>query len=191
MEPWVAIDFETANEKRASACSIGLVAFDARGEIEARYSTLLRPHAAVDWFNPRNIGVHGISSLATRAAPTWDEVAGEIVDFIGARPLVAHNMGFDGSVLNGLTDLYGGPLLANKRMCTLRLARRLLAGRVGKMSLDTVFDYYFPGEVFSHHRADADAEACGRIFARMQSDYGFGELERLCPPSNQRRRTST
>lgn len=188
MEPCVAIDFETANEKRASACSVGLVAFDENGHIEGRFSTLLRPHPTLNRFHPRNIAVHGISPLATSAAPTWPEVSGEIAEFIGSRPLVAHNMGFDGSVLNGLTDLYGGPVLANKRMCTLRLARRLLAGYVGKMSLDTVFDYYFPGEVFSHHRADADAEACGRIFARMQGEFGFATLEQMCPPSPPRRR---
>lgn len=34
MESFVAFDFETANEQRRSACAVGLVRFNANGQVE-------------------------------------------------------------------------------------------------------------------------------------------------------------
>ena len=48
MHPFVAIDFETANEKRGSACSVGLAKFDAAGQLVDRCYQLLRPHPDLD-----------------------------------------------------------------------------------------------------------------------------------------------
>jgi DNA polymerase III subunit epsilon len=39
---WVAIDFETANETRASACALGVAIVEA-GEVIDRASWLIRP----------------------------------------------------------------------------------------------------------------------------------------------------
>lgn len=60
MQACVAVDFETANEKRGSACSVALVKFDEEGAEAARWSTLLRPHESLDYFSPINTWVHGI-----------------------------------------------------------------------------------------------------------------------------------
>ena len=87
-------------------------------------------------------------------------------------PLVAHNFGFDGSVLNQLTDLYQHAPLENSRYCTLRLYPEL-----PKKSLDVVFDHLFPGEILNHHEAEADAIAAGRIFAQMQRQQSLDEMD--------------
>lgn len=183
MKPFVAIDFETANEKRASACAVGLVRYDEDGQEAGQFTTLLRPHEDLDWFSYRNIQVHGITADDVVGAPTWNDVHPDITDFAGDLPLVAHNMAFDGYVLSDLASLYGLNQAANRRMCTLRLSRRLLATELRSKSLDLVFRYYFPADTFIHHEASADARACGRIFARMQSEYGYEHLEKLCPPT--------
>lgn len=62
MEPFVAIDFETANQHRSSACSVALVRFDEHGEEQDRFSTLLQPHESVAYFSPVNTSIHGISA---------------------------------------------------------------------------------------------------------------------------------
>lgn len=188
VRPFVAIDFETANETRRSACAIGLARFDETGQLTATATSLIRPHQDVFYFNPINTWVHGLTSNDVADAPEWNAMAQEVREFIGDAPLVAHNMGFDGSVLNHLTELYGTDPLPNRRLCTLRLARRLLAEQLDRKSLDNVYDYYFPGETFVHHEASADAEAAGRIFARMQDEHGYEELELLCPPTRARNR---
>ncbi|MCF4006147.1 3'-5' exoribonuclease [Corynebacterium uropygiale] len=192
MQEFVALDFETANEQRCSACSVGLVAFDTNGEVSDRFDQILRPHPDVDYFNPVNTWVHGMTAADVADAPQWSDIKSAVDSFIGDRPLVAHNMAFDGFVLSDLNALYGCEDYPNRRYCTLRLARRLLADKLQRKSLDRLFDYYFPGDSFAHHDASSDAEVCGRIFARMQSQWGIDYLSELCPPTGSvRKRGST
>lgn len=182
MEPFVAIDFETANEKRGSACAVGLVRFDSEGREEASLTTLIKPHDDLAYFNPRNTRVHGIRETDVADALTWPDIYPRVAEVVEGLPLVAHNMAFDGYVLTDLDSLYGYHPLANRRMCTLRLARTLLAGVLERKSLDLVYRHYFDGESFAHHDAGADALAAGRVFSRMQDEHGFDHLAALCPP---------
>ena len=49
MENFVAIDFETANGKRSSVCSVGIVVV-RDGEITDKYYSLIRP--IPDYYSP-------------------------------------------------------------------------------------------------------------------------------------------
>lgn len=182
MPPFVALDFETANGKRASACSIGLARFGDDGELNGTYHSLILPHPEHRFFHPANTWVHGIREDQVRDSPEWGDLFGEVADFIGDMPLVAHNFGFDGSVLNQLTDLYQHAPLNNQRYCTLRLARRIYAD-LPKKSLDVVFGHLFPGEELNHHHAEADAIAAGRIFGAMHRDSSLDDLNALLAPA--------
>ncbi|WP_216404730.1 exonuclease domain-containing protein [Arcanobacterium phocae] len=186
MHSFVAIDFETANEQRRSACMIGMARFDEEGAVTDTYEALIQPHPDVNYFNPINTWVHGITPEDVADAPQWDKLTETVTAFIGDAPIVAHNMAFDGSVLSDLAQLYGTPAVENYRFCTLRLARHILADRIERKTLDNVYDYYFPGESFVHHNAVADAQACGRIFARMQIENSYEKLKEQCPPTTHR-----
>ncbi|OKL48182.1 hypothetical protein BSR28_00245 [Boudabousia liubingyangii] len=188
MNGFVAIDFETANERRASACSIGLARFAPTGELLETFSTLIMPHTLMNYFSPRNVLVHGITPADVAGAPSWEEVFPKFQAFVGSTPLVAHNMAFDGYVLSDLGKLYELPEVNNRRFCTVRLARKLLAGELRSATLDSVFNWYFPGESFQHHDASADAVAAGRIFARMLQEHPLSEIEQHCPSTNATRR---
>ncbi len=182
MEPFVSLDFETANRKRGSACSVALVRFGRSGEESDRLSTFLRPHESLDYFDPINMWVHGIQPEDVQGAPSWEEIHAQVVDFVGDLPIVAHNMAFDGYVLTDLDRLYNKEPLLNRRYCTLRLAQKLLPDMVHRR-LPDVFERYFPGEFFDHHDAGEDAWACGKIFAQMQEEVGMERLAELCPPT--------
>lgn len=186
MQPFVAIDFETANGKRASACSIGLARFDENGEVDGRYHSLILPHPEHRFFHPANTWVHGIREEDVADSAEWGELFQEVSDFIGDLPLTAHNFAFDGSVLTQLADLYPHTPLDNHRYCTLRLARRLYP-ELPKKSLNVVFDHLFPGEVLNHHHAESDAIAAGRIFAHMQRQQSLSELMDLLGPTSRPR----
>ncbi|GAB3595178.1 DNA polymerase III PolC-type [Corynebacterium faecale] len=181
MQPFVALDFETANGKRASACSIGMARFGEDGEIKKTFHSLILPHMEHRFFHPANTWVHGIRADDVKDSPEWGDLVGEVKDFVGDAPLVAHNFGFDGSVLNQLADLYQHPPLDNHRYCTLRLARRIYAD-LPKKSLDVVFGHLFPGEQLNHHNAEADAIAAGRIFSAMHRDSSLEDLDALLAP---------
>ena len=115
MQSFVSIDFETANENRGSACSVGLIRYDEQGREQSHFSTLLRPIEDLNYFSWRNIQVHGIHQEDVVGAPEWADVFPVVDDFIGDRPLVAHNMAFDGYVLSDLSGLYGLPVATNRR----------------------------------------------------------------------------
>lgn len=190
MEPFVAIDFETANGKRASACSIGLAKFDSQGALADTFHSFIQPHGDHRFFHPANTWVHGIQPTDVEGAPEWNQVSDQIAAFIEDAPLVAHNFGFDGSVLNQLTELYQLAPLENSRFCTMRLSRRKYPD-LPQASLDVVFDHLFPGDVLHHHHAEADAVASGRIFAQMQQESSINELADLLAPTRRRRSANT
>ena len=67
----IAIDFETANEERRSACAIGLAWIES-GEVVRREHRLIRPKEMR--FNVHNIRVHGINPEDVRDKPEFPEV---------------------------------------------------------------------------------------------------------------------
>ena len=57
MKRILAIDFETANASRSSACSIGYALIE-NGEIIKNEEVLINPE---EYFDPFNISIHGIT----------------------------------------------------------------------------------------------------------------------------------
>ncbi len=184
MQPFVAIDFETANGKRASACSVGLAKFNAEGQVTDSFHSLIQPHPEHRFFHPANTWIHGIRHADVEDAPEWGDLFDQVEAFVGDLPLTAHNFAFDGSVLNQLTDLYQLPHLVNPRYCTLHLSRQIYPD-LPSASLDTVFGHLFPGEELDHHHAEADAIAAGQIFVEMQRSTSPSELDALLGPARQ------
>ena len=97
-QDFVAIDFETANAKHCSPCSVG-IAIVRRGKIIDSFQRLIKPHEDYAEFNPRNVGIHGITPKMVENALCFNEVMRDILPIINDNVLVAHNMVFDCSVL--------------------------------------------------------------------------------------------
>lgn len=78
--------------------------------------------------------VHGITNAMVKAEQPFSAHADQIRDFVGDRPLIAHNCDFDGRFLDYELSLCGHSLAANARHCTMRrladINRRI--GRGGK-----------------------------------------------------------
>ena len=60
MSDFVAIDFETANTDKASACSIGVVQFN-KTRINKKFESLIRPPKHIDHLRSDFYRIHGIS----------------------------------------------------------------------------------------------------------------------------------
>ncbi|MBK4121511.1 exonuclease domain-containing protein [Kocuria rhizophila] len=174
----VALDFETANEQRASACSIALVRAEADGHILDQTSTLLRPADGFDYFNSYNVSIHGITPDDVRGAPTFEEALPALRSFIGGAPVVAHNMAFDYSVWNAAAAAVGQPGLEAPRLCTLRIARQILGRHDRPNDLKTLAGEFAPSHDFTHHQALDDATACIQILFGMLPPLGVS-LETL------------
>ncbi|OPJ64393.1 DNA polymerase III subunit epsilon [Clostridium oryzae] len=63
---FIAIDFETANKKRDSACSVGIAVVE-NGQVVQRIHRLIKPKEMR--FLPFNVGIHGITASMVQNEP--------------------------------------------------------------------------------------------------------------------------
>lgn len=152
---FVAIDFETADYQRDSACAVGLVKV-RNGRIVEEQSCLIRPPRQNFHFTH----IHGI---------TWQDVAGEPrfrSVWLKLRPmledaefLAAHNAPFDRGVLYSCCNAARlRPPIQNFR-CTVQLARHKLSIRPATLP-DVCRELRIS---LDHHDPLSDARACAEI----------------------------
>lgn len=175
MKEYIAIDFETANENRDSACEVALVRFRDGSPTETFSSLIFQ-----ETFAPFNVALHGITPKMVKTAPNFSQVWKEMRAFIGTTPLVAHNAGFDMSVL--FRSLKGEPVGDTiEYFCTLVISRRMLD--LTYFGLPGVADHLkidYPME----HRAESDAIAAGRVASSLLQLKGLFGLDELSESLN-------
>jgi len=131
------------------------------GEIVDRYTQLVDPRVAVPPFITRLTGIDG---KMVRGKPVFADVADAVRGALGDLPFVAHNASFDEAFLRHAFSRLGHKL-TNRKLCTLRLARRLLP-RLPSYRLDALTTYF--GITIQHrHRALGDAEATALVLLRL------------------------
>lgn len=151
----VAIDFETANESRSSACAIGL-AWIEDGAVTRTEARLIRPAS------PRftNSWLHGITWDDVRTAPEFPDVMAEFMDDLHGGLVLAHNASFDMSVIRHVCADYGIPAPVCDYLCTVNLSRHTWP-ELYSHKLNVVSE--FLGIALKHHDAHDDARACAHI----------------------------
>ncbi|RLK55182.1 exonuclease domain-containing protein [Actinokineospora cianjurensis] len=155
---WVAIDFETANSSRGSACAVGMSLVRDRVVVD-RWSTLIQPPDG-GGFDSFNTALHGITAEAVRSAPTWPRALTQIVDFTGSRPLVSHNAAFDIGVIRHACTASAMPWPELSYVCTLvisRLTWQLLTYRLPFVAAAAGI------AMSGHHEAQADADTAAQV----------------------------
>lgn len=152
---FAAIDFETADCGRDSACALSIVRANATG-IQEQKTFLIRPPRREFVFTY----IHGI---------TWSDVA-SMPSFAGHWPdilnmlrevsyLAAHNAAFDRSVMAACCRQAGVQGLEHPYLCTVKLARKVWSLRPAKLP-DVCRHLRLP---LKHHDAASDALACASI----------------------------
>lgn len=154
-EPFVAIDFETADYGRDSACAVALVRVE-NSQIVRRVAYLIRP--------PRrqfvHSHIHGISWTMVSNQPNFHELWPRLTPLLeGAAYLVAHNAPFDRSVLHACCTAANLPEPTQGFECTVQMAKRLWA--LPQSNLPFLCQRF--GIPLQHHDAASDAEACARL----------------------------
>ncbi|WP_345221529.1 3'-5' exonuclease [Hymenobacter koreensis] len=165
---FTALDFETANEKRHSACSIGLVQVRG-GQVVERRQYLIRPvELRVE---PINYSIHRISVQQLRTAPSWPELWPLIEPFVHEQLVVAHNAAFDMSVLDKTLLAYDLPTPAFHAMCSVKLAKAAFP-HLERARLSDLATHF--GLTLNHHDSLSDAEVCAEITLRaLRSGHPF------------------
>ncbi len=139
--------------------------------------TLVNPERPI----PRVVtGVTRISYDDVRDKPVFAEIADEVVASLAGRVFVAHNLPFDWSFVSSETRRALHLTLDGPRLCTVRLARKLISG-LRSRSLDSVASY-FGIEIENRHRAAGDAMATAAALSRLldlAGDRGIDTFQKL------------
>jgi DNA polymerase III subunit epsilon len=152
---FAAIDFETADEGRDSACSMAIVVVEGL-EVVARSYHLIRPPRRRFVFTY----IHGLTwkDVANKPAfgEVWDDASAILA---GVEFIAAHSASFDRSVLYNCCAVAGHPLPAQRFQCTVKLARQ--SWNLNPAKLPDVCRHL--RLELQHHQAESDANACAQI----------------------------
>ncbi|EYR82915.1 3'-5' exonuclease [Shinella sp. DD12] len=152
----IAIDFETANEQRASACSVGL-AWIEDGQVVRVEERLIRPKTMR--FSSFNIAIHGIRPDHVEDAGEFPEVMDEFADDFRNATMIAHNAAFDFSVWRACLDQYRQSYPELHYLCSVKMAQKVWPD-LGSHKLNVLAAHL--GLTFAHHNAAEDAAVCAQ-----------------------------
>jgi DNA polymerase-3 subunit epsilon len=171
---FVAIDFETAQYARDSACSVGVVRF-RDGKAQSSYYSLIQP--PVLYIRPDFTAIHGLTVEDVRDAPVFADIwESALLPFISDMPLAAHNASFDMGVLRAVLEQQGLPVPPLRYFCTLQLSRRVWPG-LHSHSLPNLGKHF--GIHYEAHHAMDDAQVCGGIACLAAQQTGSCSLKEL------------
>jgi DNA polymerase-3 subunit epsilon len=166
MSSFVGIDFETANAKRISPCSIGLVKVIDNVIVDAFYS-LIDPET--DEWTEIAYSIHGIAPEHVKGWPNFEKIWNEsIAPFIdGSDFLVGHNVkSVEKSIINQCSDRYHMSHPDIEYKCSMRLAQKVY--KLKPAGLGPVCKVF--GFDLSHHNALSDALASARMVINFNKD---------------------
>jgi DNA polymerase-3 subunit epsilon len=161
---YVVVDLETTGLRpgRCGICEIGAVRL--RGfEVEAEFQTLVDPGLPIA---AGASAVTGLRDEQLRGAPGPAEAVRSFLAFAGDAVLVAHNARFDLAFLDRETERLTGSRIGSPVVDTVRLARRLLAGRVSGFGLGQLAWFLGTAER-PCHRALPDARATAELLLAL------------------------
>ena len=177
---FIAIDFETANHNRSSACQVGLAKV-IDNEIVEHKSYYIKP--TPNYYEAINKQIHHIDESMTDDKPTFKELwETELESYLSGFDLVAHNAPFEKSVFNAIEESFSFGLLSDspfpKRIyCSLAISRYYCPQLIN-YRLDTVCDA-LNITLGNHHNAEDDAIGAANIILALANKYELDSLAKF------------
>jgi DNA polymerase III subunit epsilon len=177
---FVVLDLETTGGSPANDRITEVGAVKIRGgEVLGTFQTLVNPGVSIP---PLISALTGITDPMVADEEPIEVVLPCLLEFIGRAVLVAHNASFDRRFVQANLERHGYQRLANRVVCTARLARKLLPrDEVPNVRLATLAAY-LGSTVAPCHRALTDARATVDVFhalLELAGSYGVLALEDL------------
>lgn len=161
---FAVVDVETTGGRPSRGDRIVEVAVVlVRGrQIEPVFDGLVNPGRGIPPFVASLTGIRE-DMLADR--PEFADVADEVLAALAGRVFVAHNARFDWAFLSAELKRTRDRVLFGPRVCTVRLARRLIP-ELKSRGLDQVTQF-FGISVTNRHRAGGDALATAQVLLKL------------------------
>jgi DNA polymerase-3 subunit epsilon len=161
---FAVVDVETTGARAAGSDRITEIAVVVlcAGRRETVLESLVNPGRPIP---PAVCAITNITNDMVREAPTFADIAERVVAALAGRVFVAHNARFDWNFINAEVRRARDLALDGPRLCTVRLARRLVKGIVscGLDSLTHWFGFANP----ARHRAGGDARVTAELLDRL------------------------
>lgn len=176
---YIAIDFETANYYKNSACSVGLVRLIDGKETDSVYSLI---HPAKMYFIPEwTETIHHISYDDVRDKPyfpeVWDTIVMPFINKTPDIPLVAHNENmFDMPVIKNCCEYFGMEVPKLEYFDSLIVAKKTWPDLESHRL--TALGEYFKIEYLAHDALE-DSRTCGQIIKFAADKWGVNSIEEL------------
>lgn len=162
MKKFAIIDVETTGGSPGSSKITEIAIFIHDGtQIIDEFTSLVNPETEIPKFV---VHLTGITQEMVSTAPKFFEIAKKVIEITEDCVFVAHNVGFDYSMIRSEYKSLGYDYRRNQ-LCTVRTSRQLLPGHesysLGKLAkaLDIKVD--------GRHRAGGDALATAEIFSML------------------------
>jgi DNA polymerase-3 subunit epsilon len=170
---YVVVDVETTGMRVWDGDRITEIAAVVvrEGEVAEVFQTLVNPERPIP---PMITALTHISWEMVKDAPRFRDICDEVLRVLGGHVFVAHNAEFDWRFVSAEIARAAGRELLGPRLCTVRLARRLLP-HLRSRKLDSLAHYYNV-DIAARHRAAGDAVATAQILLRLLD----GAREREC-----------
>src|SRR5215211_7407337 len=161
---FVVFDLETTglSATQCRICELGAVRVQALELVES-FDSLVNPGVALPGPVAR---LTGLRDQELRRAPSVSKVLARFLAFARDDLLVAHNARFDQRFLERQLLLRHGRRLSEPPLCTAALARRLLEGRLRRVGLASLAQF-FGVSTRPCHRALPDAEATAEVLVHL------------------------
>jgi DNA polymerase III epsilon subunit family exonuclease len=161
---FAVVDVETTGVRVGSSDRITEIAVVVvhGGRREVAFESLVNPGRPIP---PAICAITHINDEMVRDAPPFAEVADQVVAALAGRVFVAHHARFDWAFVTAELGRARALALDGTRLCTVRLARRLVRG-VRSCGLDSLTTF-FGLENAARHRALGDAWVTAELFSRL------------------------
>jgi DNA polymerase-3 subunit epsilon len=161
---FAVVDVETTGTRPRSGDRIIEIAIATvtNGRAELALDRLVNPECPIPTFTRR---LTGITDDMVRDKQVFGEIANDVVAALAGRVFVAHNMRFDWAFVSAEVHRSLDTVLDGPRICTVKLARRLVPG-LRRRNLESLATY-FGVEIEARHRAGGDALAAAGILVRL------------------------
>ena len=178
-QPIVMLDFETTGLSPAMGDRITEVAAlrIVGGEVVERYVSLVNCKVRIPSFIT---GLTGIIQAMVDRAPPVAEVLPQLLDFIGADTLSAHNASFDEKFLVAEAARLDLAARHQSLLCSLKLSRRVFPNlpsyKLGQLSGQLGIRFKSAA-----HRAESDAEVAAQVLIHIgkhiATTYGMAAVD--------------
>jgi len=173
---FACFDVETTSldPKKGNVIEIAVIKINSGGEVLGEWTSLINA-------NTENLGrpdIHGITLEMLKGAPTFSEIAGDLIEeFSGCVP-VAHNANFDQRfILSEWAKSGLGPLQLEV-LDTLAMARSLgLPGKLGDLA-----EILGVSLIDAHQALDDTRALAGVLMGLIEKGAKLGEIHQFQPP---------